>query len=141
MSRPLPKHLASREFVLSVIEDMRTALATPGYALNMTWWASTNEEDGCCHVCAGGAAVIFGMGGRPDYYQWTPEQDLVADWCDSVRTGDWDGCACNGHPVPESACDAWDCAMIAPRQPDFFSAWERFANALPTLAEIEGVKP
>ena len=139
MRRSLPKYLASREFVMSVIEDMRTVVATPGYVLDMAFYAYTINNK--CHVCAGGSAVVMGMNGDRNWKSWSREQLQVAGWCNCVRETAWGGCVELGHPVPEAAQDAWSPEMLYSSSPGFFAAWERFANALPTLAEIEGVKP
>lgn len=123
---------------MSVIEDMRAALENPGYRLDMRFYAETYND--MCWVCAGGATVVFGLGGSNHCATWSSEQWLVAKWCDAVRLSAFCSCAMLGHPIPESAQNAWDCAMADAGNPDFFPAWERFANALPTLAEIEGAK-
>ena len=138
MSRPLPKYLASREFVMSVIEDMRAALANPGYVLDMQVYAGTFNNK--CHVCAGGSAVVFGLGGPMNEDAWSADQWDVARWCDAVRRGWWDRCVELGHPVPEAAQNAWYGAMMDADEPDFFPAWERFANALPTESELMEAK-
>lgn len=134
MSRKVPKNLAEKEFVLSIIRNMRTALVTPGYVLNMRNYAQTYKGE--CHVCIGGSAVVFGLGGSNYSGNWTKEQWIVAEWCNLVRIGSFSNCSLLGHPIPSLAQQAWSKEMMNPDSPDFFPAWERFANALPSKKDL-----
>ena len=120
--------LNSSAAIRAVIEDMRKTVADPTMKLDMAWFA--NQDGDVCHACAGGSAVIHGMGANRMFERWTTDQRMVASYYDEVRCGYWLGCDIDGYPIPESPQDAWSKEMLDAGHPDFFPAWERFADAV-----------
>lgn len=120
--------LNTKAFVAHLVEDMRKTAQTEGMVLDMQVFACP-KEDGC-HICAGGSAVVHGLGGAPDSGKWTAEQRKVAYWCDCIRLGLWERCASYGFPVPKEAQKNWteDMKEVGP---NFFPAWERFRDGWP----------
>lgn len=126
--------LNTKAFIAQLVEDMRKTAQTEGMVLDMQLFACP-QEDGC-HVCAGGSAVIHGLGGAANSNQWTEEQCRVAIWCDYLRCGNWRGCEAYGFPVPKEARKNWhrDMKHVGP---NFFPAWERFRDGWPEDGSFE----
>ena len=129
--------LNTSKFIRQVIADMHKTAAAKDMSLDMNLFASTNN--GVCHACAGGSAVIWGMNNsdietRKNSCLWTPEQSLVANWCDNVRTGDLAYCEGHGYPVPYEAQCSWsedmqwqgETGSVGRRE--FWAAWNKFAG-------------
>lgn len=123
--------LDSREAIKAVIQDMRKTHEAKDMKLAMGDWASI--ECGACLCCAGGSAVIHGMGGARDEDLWSEEEWEVANFFDCVRIGCWRYLQRCGYFIPDKAQDAWAWEMreVGDDPEAFFSAWERFADAMP----------
>lgn len=126
MSTKVMPPMGTAAFVREVIADMRLAQATKGFKLDMRFF--TLPSHSACLVCAGGSAVVFGLGGEADRDAWTDAQWRVAYYCDDLRSGRFSR-AMSTAPVPQEAQAAHSRSMWYADDPDFFPAWERFAAA------------
>lgn len=127
MSAQTIPQLNTSAFIRSVISDMRKTDADPKMVLDMRFYS--HEFSNRCHACAGGSAVIHGLGGERRSSLFTEDQRLVAKWCNVVRCGDWGMCDWYGSPVPKQVQKAWSEGMQDATHPDFWQAWEDFADA------------
>lgn len=124
--------VASSKGIRLVIEDMRKTKRSKSLVLDMYLFAHPFTRNGrtACSVCAGGSAVIHGLGGKRDEEMWTAEEWRVANFFNEIRVGDFESVhGATGVCLPVQVTSAWSSGMLDHDHPDFFPAWERFADA------------
>ena len=124
---PLGSSAATR----AVIENARKTARSKKMVLDMACFAL--EEDGRCHACIGGSAVIHDMNAPRKSSEWTEDQQEVAEFFDLIRCGLFNALWRDYHYyVPEEVRIEWseDMMHYNPKNPKpFWRAWERFADA------------